>query len=94
MKYIVPQELRTKTKLYRFIYLSDLLFIMAYVAVMNFFSLFVAKEISALYFIFNILVSISLTAPSPFNKQKKMYHSLLYLIIKDKWVYKPVVEKE
>ncbi len=90
MKYIVPQELRSETKLWKWVYLKDLIFVVAFVLILNMMSVFIAEELHTVYFIYNILVAVSLTIRTPSNPQKRLYHSIYYALIKDKGVYKPL----
>lgn len=94
MKYIVPQELKSETKLWKWVYLSDLFFIIGYVAIMNLFNLFVPTVLELPYLLFNIIVALSLTISSPMNKKKRIYQSIFYFLITDKFVYKPISESK
>ena len=42
------------------------------------------------FYIFNFIVALILTTHSPFNPQKRIFQSLLYVIRKDRAVYQPI----
>lgn len=94
MKYIIPQELKSETKLWKWIYLSDLIFIISYVAITNILNIFVPSQLSTVYLIFNIIVALSLSIRSPFNPKKRIYHSIIYLLFREKGIYKPIPQEK
>lgn len=92
--YIMPLELKSQTKLWWRFYVSDLFFIIGYVACFQILNVFVDERLRVFYILFNILMAVLLTLPSPYNKQKHIYQSLHYLIIKDRHVYHPIAPPE
>ena len=93
MRYTVTQELKSKTKLNKFLHLSDLFFIVGFFVPMNVLSFIVPKELEDIYMIYNVVVAFSLTLPSPFNSDKKMYNTIFYFFKNKKIVYKAIGEK-
>lgn len=90
MRYMLPQELKAQTKVFKDLYFKDLLFIIVFNAVMLVFKNRVSDKIQTLYMLYNIAVSIILVSKPSFQPQKRLYQSFYYLFIKDKTVYKPI----
>lgn len=93
MKYIVPQELKSESKLWKSLYITDLFITIGYVLVLNIFSVFVPDELSIAYFIFNLIVAFILTRKSPYNPKKRIYQTIYYFLLKEKYIYKPIAIK-
>lgn len=92
--YVMPQELKAPTKVSKFLYLSDLLFCIAYFMIFKIFDVFVDERLKMLYYIFNIVMAVILTAPSIYNPPKRVYQSLIYMLAKDRAVYHPITPPE
>lgn len=90
----IPQELKSQVQIWNMIYLQDFVFIIAFFMISSIFKSFVHDYLRNFYLIFNFFVAVILTSPSPFNKQKKIYHSIFYLIIKDTSVYHFISNKK
>ena len=94
MRYIVTQELKSRTQINKWLYLSDMLFAVAYCACASFmFGSLVHQSLHIPYYIFNGALGLGLTFHSPFNKGKRMFQSLYYLLLGDRFLYKPVSNK-
>lgn len=85
------QELDTPTKIYKHFYLFDLGFVMIYFFV---FMLIgqgrVHPALSIPYYCFNAVIAIILTMRSPWNRGKRIFHSIYFFICKDRCVYFPI----
>lgn len=91
----IVQELNSPIKLNRWLYLFDLFFIMGFLAVCLFFSRFVHSSLTLPYGMFSLVVSILLTLRSPYNPQKRIFQTILFMVKKDRAVYRPIsMEKE
>lgn len=93
-KFIIPQELKSQTKVSAKIklYVSDLLFCIAYFMCFLVLDVFVDSRLHLVYYIFNIVVALILTGKSIYNPSKRIYQSLLYMLAKDRTVYHPISE--
>ncbi|MGL4483769.1 MAG: DUF5592 family protein [Anaerovoracaceae bacterium] len=86
-RHIVPQEIRSQTKVIKGIYLFDLAFIISYYL---FFSAFIANvhgSLTVLYHITNIIIPLILTRKSPFNSGKRIFQTIYFIIIADRSTY-------
>ncbi len=91
----IVQELNSPIKLNRWLYLFDLFFIMGFLAVCLFFSRLVHSSLTLPYGMFSLVVSILLTLRSPYNPQKRIFQTILFMVKKDRAVYRPIsMEKE
>ena len=84
MDFEMVQELRSGTKVFKWLYLFDLMFI-------GF--MFVEHIHPALvipYHIFNLIVALIFTARSPFNPKKRIFQTILFIAKRDTYVYHPI----
>lgn len=90
--YIIPQELKSQTKVSSSLklYLIDFFFIIAYFICFLVLDVFVDDRLQYPYYFFNIVMALLLTRQSIYNPPKRIYQSLLYMIIKDRTVYHPI----
>ena len=94
MDFEMVQELRSGTKVFKWLYLFDLMFIGCYFAIMFMFVEHVHPAL--LYmpylppFIINIIVALIFTARSPFNPKKRIFQTILFIAKKDTYVYHPI----
>ena len=92
MSYIMLKELDSPFKINKFIYATDLFFLVGTAIVGAILQNFVFADLRLIFFIFNFGVGCFLTAPSFANPQKRNFQSILILIrrTKNKRVYYPV----
>lgn len=83
------KELKSPIKIKK-IYFKDLAFIIGYWLIFYLFADSVASQMKIPYFIFNGIVAIFLIMPSKWNPGKRMWQVILFLIKKDRNVYKPI----
>lgn len=86
-RYIVPQELKSETQVYKKITIRDFGFILIFFFVMKLFSGCVNSVFELPYQIFNVIVAIILRLSSPVNPKQRIYKSIYFLFIADKSVY-------
>lgn len=55
---------------------------------------FVHEKLQIPFFLFTVLLAVFLTARSTFNKKRRNFESLYFLIMKDESVYKPIAAGE
>ena len=91
---IIPQELKSPTKVSSKLYLSDFIFIIVYFMCFLVLDVFVDSRLHVVYYIFNIFIALILTRNSIYNPPKRIYQTLLYMIIKDRTVYHPISPPE
>ena len=88
---IIPQELKSEPQFFRWLSFSDAAFIIVWFTVLSYPGLLILDErIQAFYFAYNLLVGLILTRKSPFNPKKKLYHTILFALSRDKRVYIPL----
>lgn len=91
MQYTLIEELHTPTKVYKKLYLFDFCFVVLYCFIFIIFGQeHVHQALQIPFYIFNFIVALILTTHSPFNPQKRIFQSLLYVIRKDRAVYQPI----
>ncbi len=90
MRYIVTQELKSRTQINKWLYLADLGFVGLFIACGFMFQGLVHQSLHIPYYIFNGVLGLGLTFRSPFNKRKRMFQSLYYLLLGDRILYKPI----
>ncbi len=90
MDFEMVQELKSSTKVIKWLYLFDLLFIGCYLAIMFMFVGYVHPVLTIPYHVFNVIAAMILTSPSPFNPKKRIFQSLLFIAKKDNKVYRPI----
>lgn len=91
---VIPQELKSKTKLVAWVYVTDLIFIVLYFMCFKVLEIFVDSRLHVAYYLFNIFIALVLSMPSRYNAEKKVYHSLIYMLSKDRTVYHPISPPE
>ncbi len=91
-RYIIPQELKSQTKVSSTLklYLTDFFFCIGYFICFLVLDVFVDDRLQYPYYIFNILMALLLTRQSVYNPPKRIYQSLIYMIVKDRTVYHPI----
>lgn len=72
----------------------DLIFVALYMLFSLAFSGFVHDNMTAPYYIFSFIVSVFLSLRSSFNKNRRNYESIYFLLAKDTSVYRPFMSKE
>ena len=90
MDFEMVQELRSGTKVFKWLYLFDLMFNGCYFAIMFMFVEHVHPALAIPYHIFNIIVALIFTARSPFNPKKRIFQTILFIAKKDTYVYHPI----
>lgn len=88
MRYIVPQELRTESKLYKGLTMFDVGFIFVAFGIIKGLDGLVYEAVLPVYYVFNAVMALIFLARSPFNPGKRMFFSLYAFLIKDRFVFK------
>lgn len=85
------REFKSDTKVWRNIYLKDLAFVGVYFFIMMMLGKDrVHQALELPYYIFNAIAGLILTAHSPWNPGKRIYHTLFFSIFHDRCAYLPV----
>ena len=91
---IIPQELKTPTRVNKYMYLYDFVFIISYFLFFSVLGSGIHEVLKIPYYAYNLGVAFILTRGSRSNPQKRIYEAILYRIIKDRSVYHPVVDTD
>lgn len=86
---IVTEEIRSESHVAFWIYAKDFFFIMIYVYGAYLLRGMVATPFQIPYMIFSFVFAVVFTLPSPFNKKRRIYQSLLIYIKRDYMTYHP-----
>lgn len=83
------QSIESKTKVWGNIEIFDFFFVIAYFGLSYSLSSLVHDKLRVFFMIFSVLMAIFLTAKSTFNKNRRNYESLYFLLKKDDSTYRP-----
>ncbi len=89
-QYELPKELKAKNKAWKWLYVFDLFFVVAWMGVCLMAAPLVDVRLEIPFYIFNLILAIIFTAPSPVNAQKRIFQSVYYLVRRDKATYIPL----
>lgn len=90
MRYKMINELKAQTKVFKFIYLFDVIFLVIWVAAGLMIKNTVYTDLQTAFLIVHIIFGLVLRASSPYNKQKRIFQGISFFITKDRNVYKPI----
>lgn len=93
MKYIVTEEIESPVRVSKRIEFFDLLFVVCYMAVSFAFSALVAEKLKMAFLFFSAAVAVTLTAKSPFNRRRRTFESIYFMLKKDSTIYRPIYEE-
>ncbi|MGN0173497.1 MAG: DUF5592 family protein [Acutalibacteraceae bacterium] len=93
-RYIVPQELKSKTQILKKIYFKDLIIILGFFFIMMLFESGVNSFLIIPYRCFNVFVGFVLTARTQVNGEQPIYKSIYFLFISDKAVYHSISQEK
>lgn len=93
-QYTAPEEIKSEAHVVLWIYARDFFFLLIFGYVAYALVGMVAKPFQIFYIIFTIVYAILFTIPSPFNKKRRIYQSLLIYLKKDISIYHPITGKE
>lgn len=85
--YEITKEIKTKKKVYKYIYIQDFFFLIIYAAITFLLSPVVHTFLQVPFFIFSGIMALVLIFPSPCNPKRKMYISLILFLHRDKGIY-------
>ena len=89
-EYINPQEIKSETKVGFGLYAFDFFFLIFYAMFTYILGNIVHDAIRIPYYIFSCIMGLTLTIPSPLNKKRRNYQSIIIMLRKDINVYRPV----
>lgn len=90
MRYVVMKEIKSKTKVNKWLYVQDIFFLAIFVAMAGMFRTYVYDKLQVAYWIFTGLMGLLLRMPSVFNPKRRMYESFMILVKKNLKTYKPI----
>lgn len=91
-EYIVIKELKAPIKITKFLYLFDVLFLVAYMIIAYATKSAVHATLHPAYLVFSAIMGLILTSRLPNNPQKRFYHMVYYWLLRDRYVYHAVSE--
>lgn len=86
---ITTESIESKTKVTGEFEVRDLFFMIAYVGMSYVMSGAVHENLQIPFLLFSVFVSGFLTKKSSFNKKRRNYESLYFLLTRDETVYRP-----
>lgn len=90
--YSIPRDFRAKAQVYRGVTLVDFLVII-FMGLIGYLisnqAHLVAESWSTAFNIYNVCVAVFLVIPSSWNRGKKNYQSIYYMLIRDRHIYHP-----
>lgn len=90
MRYVVPQEIKSETRVTKNIYLFDFFFLIVYGGITALFASAVTASFLFPYWIFSILMGLMLISGSKSNKKRRFYQSIVIYLRKDRGIYRPI----
>ncbi len=87
MQHTIPKYIKSEKRLYKFIYLKDVVFILCLFFISYLLSDLVHIYLRTLWNIFSVVLGVILCIPSPNNPKKRIYNSVYYTL-KRKNTYK------
>jgi hypothetical protein len=91
MKHIVVKDIKSETKVFKFIYIQDFFFLLFYMSVIYLLGNLVNVLLLVPFYIFSGLVGIFLTVKSSWNVKRRNWESLFIYLRRDMEVYKPII---
>lgn len=86
---MVTQEIKSQTQVWAFFYVQDFFFVIFYGMFGYLLARGVASSLLLYYGIFHGSITLLLTLPSPYNKKRKLWQSLVIALTMDKGAYFP-----
>ncbi len=90
MRYVIPQEIKSETKVTKNIYLFDFFFLVVWCGGTALFANAVTSSFLVMYWIFSVLMGLILISGSKTNKKRRFYQSIFIYLKKDRGIYRPI----
>lgn len=90
MKYIITEEIESANKVSKYFDVFDLMFVICYMAISYALASMVSEKLLAFFMIFSLLMSIALVSKSPFNRNRRTFESIYFMLSNDREVYSPI----
>ena len=87
---IITEEIKSESHVAFWIYAKDFFFILIYGYGAYLLRGIVATPFQIPYLVFSVICAVVFTLPSPFNKKRRIYQSLLIYIKRDYMTYHPM----
>lgn len=88
--YRIPSEISTELKINKMLYLFDLLFIIGLIVFRMIALPFIHSSLTIYFTIFIIIFGLFMIVRPTTNPQKRMYHAILYAVVRKKDSYSPI----
>lgn len=92
-KMTATESVESTAKVTSFLDVFDLFFMVGYVGVSYIFSALVHEKLRLPFFVFSFFMAGFLTMKSTFNRKRRNYESIYFLIISDRSTYRPYIDK-
>ena len=93
-QYTAPKEINSESHIFLWLFAFDFFFILVYIMVSLMLKNLVATKFQVPFMIFSIICAITLTLPSPYNKKRRIYQTILIYCNRDGSVYHQITGKE
>lgn len=90
MKYLVTKDIDAPATVQLGIKVFDIFFVLAYSGIAFALKGVVHPVFQIPYILYSVCMAVFLTMPSRFNRRRRNYESLLFLLHKDKTIYRPI----
>ena len=90
MTYYSTKDIKSQSKIGLYLFACEFFFLIIFGVIVYMMASNVNSNLRILYYIFSGVVGIGLTIPSPYNKQRRMYQSIIIYLKKDNNVYHAV----
>ena len=91
--YITTESIESKTKITGEFEVRDLFFMITYIGLSYAMMSMVADQMHIPFLLFSACMAALLTKKSSFNKKRRNYESLYFLMVKDETVYHPWISR-
>lgn len=85
--YEITKEIKSKTRVYKYIYVQDFFFLIIYAALTFILSSMVYSAFVLPFYVVSGIFAIILILPSPWNPGRKIYMSIMIMLHKDYKIY-------
>lgn len=93
-KYVIPNDIKTEMKMYKQIYMFDFIISIVMIAVTYILARFVEPSFKIPFYIFMVIVVITLLSRPRSNPKKRMYQVMAMALNRTRQTYQPIDEPE
>lgn len=93
-QYNLLDDVKSEAHVSAWLYAFDFIFLIGYIYFSFLIKTLVARPFQIPFMIYSVICAILLTIPSPFNRKRRMYQSILIYLKRDQTIYHPVYKEE